>query len=157
MNNVTSLSKPTQQSLSLSVQRAVQAKGAPLRPQIVQLIRLALERPAEITLRFVGEVEGFSLNQTFRHQNHATNVLSFPYTQYPIITGDLVLCVPVVEREAQEQLKSVTAHYMHLIIHGVLHLHGYDHDTEEHAVQMEALETQFLTGLGFANPYVVTE
>ena len=141
--------------LSLSVQRAVRAPGAPLRREIERVVRAAQERPAEITLRLVGEAEGLRLNAQFRHQTHATNVLSFPYSDAPLVCGDLVLCVPVVVREAQEQGKTLLAHYVHLIVHGVLHLHGYDHENDVDAERMEAREVQIVTGLGFANPYWV--
>ncbi len=137
------------------MQRAVRAPGAPLRPVIERVVRAAQECPVEMTLRLVGEAEGLRLNQQFRHQNHATNVLSFPYSDAPLVCGDLVLCVPVVAREAQEQGKTLLAHYVHLIVHGVLHLQGYDHENEADAERMEAREIQIVTGLGFANPYWV--
>lgn len=139
--------------LRLAVQRAVRAPGAPLRPDIVRVMRAALQRDAEITLRFVGEKEGLSLNHAYRHQDHATNVLSFPYETEPVVLGDLVICAPVVEREAQEQGKPLLAHYVHLIVHGVLHLQGHDHLTDADAAQMEQLETNILAGLGFPDPY----
>ncbi len=143
--------------LTLSVQRAVHAPGFPLRPQIERAARAALERDADITVRIVDEAEGLQLNHEFRHQTHATNVLSFVYEQEPVVRGDLVLCAPVVTREAQEQGKSLLAHSLHLIVHGVLHLHGYDHENNTDAASMEAREIEIVTGLGFANPYLVTE
>ncbi len=151
--------KPTNMvfPLNLSVQRAVRAPGAPLRPQMMRAVRAAQECAAEITIRIVGEAEGLELNETFRHQNHATNVLSFPYTGTPMVSGDLVLCAAVITREAREQHKSLQAHYMHLIVHGVLHLHGYDHKQKEDAARMEAREIEIMTGFGFANPYSETE
>lgn len=139
--------------LRLTVQRAVRAPGSPLRPAIVHGIRCALERDAEITLRFVGESEGLALNLAYRHQDHATNVLSFPYETEPVVLGDLVICAPVVEREAREQNKPLLAHYVHLMVHGVLHLQGYDHLTDQEAQHMEQLETRILAGLGFPDPY----
>ncbi len=139
--------------LRLTVQRAVRAPGSPLRPAIVRIMRAALQRDAEVTLRFVGEAEGLSLNHAYRHQDHATNVLSFPYETEPVVLGDLVICAPVVEREAQEQGKPLLAHYVHLIVHGVLHLQGHDHLTDTDAAQMEQLETRILAGLGLPDPY----
>ncbi len=150
------MSKP-RPTLQLSVQRATRSAGAPLRTQIVRTLRAAQERPAEITLRLVNETEGLGLNQHFRHQNHATNVLSFVYDSEPMVRGDLVLCVPVIEREAREQGKPLLAHYVHLIVHGMLHLHGYDHIQDDEALCMEAREIEIMAGLGFANPYLEME
>lgn len=144
-------------ALTVSVQRATRALGAPLRAQIMRALRAAQQRPAELSVRLVSHEEGLQLNQQFRHQNHATNVLSFVYDSTPIVRGDLVLCVPVIEREAFEQGKPLLAHYMHLIVHGMLHLHGYDHEQDVDAKQMEMLEIEMLHRLGFANPYVEME
>ena len=143
--------------LVLSVQRAVRARGAPLKADVARAVRATLERDAEITVRLVGEDEGLQLNHAYRHQDHATNVLSFVYDTAPVVRGDLVLCVPVIEREAEAQGKTLLAHYMHLLVHGVLHLHGYDHENDTDAERMEARETQIVTGLGFADPYTETE
>lgn len=148
---------PIRFELNLSVQHAVRGVGAPLRPQILRAIRTAQERDAEVTVRIVGEAEGLALNQTFRHQHHATNVLSFPYALSPQVQGDLVLCAPVVAREAQQQGKELLAHYMHLIVHGMLHLQGYDHENEADAQLMEQREIVLVTGLGFADPYALME
>ena len=92
------------------------------------------------------------LNRDFRGKDYATNVLSFPYDDEPV-TGDLVICVPVVAAEAVEQGVAIEAHHAHLIIHGLLHLQGYDHETEAQAAAMEAHETAILAGLGIADPY----
>ncbi len=148
---------PMKSELRLSVQHAVRGVGAPLRAQISRAVRIAQERDAEVTVRIVGEAEGLTLNQTFRHQHHATNVLSFPYAQIPVVQGDLVLCAPVVAREAQEQGKELLAHYMHLIVHGMLHLQGYDHENEIDARIMEQREIVLVARLGFANPYGTTD
>jgi probable rRNA maturation factor len=163
MKNVIKPAEPSPRSpvphprLTVSVQRAMRAADAPSRTQIIKFVRAALERDAEITLRIVNEVEGRQLNDDYRHKDYATNVLSFVYETAPVVLGDLVLCAPVVTREAQEQGKSALAHYAHLIVHGVLHLHGYDHENEADAAQMEAREIAIVTGLGFADPYFETE
>jgi probable rRNA maturation factor len=105
-----------------------------------------------ITLRIVGAREGRNLNSKYRGKNKATNVLSFPYGNG---RGDVVLCHPVVEREARAQGKSVAAHYAHLVVHGILHLRGYDHEKKRDAARMEAREIRILRRLGFADPYTV--
>ncbi len=159
MSTVTSPADPFRRKprLDLAVQRAVRAPGAPLRPQIHRILRAAQEREAEVTVRLVGETEGLSLNQSWRGQDHATNVLSFGYETGPVVRGDLVLCVPVVEREAAAQGKPLAAHYLHLLVHGMLHLQGYDHENEADAARMEARETAIVTGFGYADPYDATE
>ena len=101
-------------------------------------------------LRIVGSLEGKKLNKQFRRRNRATNVLSFSYGKG---AGDVVLCHPVVAREARAQGKSIAAHYAHLIVHGVLHLRGYDHAAKARAVRMEKREIRLLRRFGFGNPY----
>ena len=124
------------------------------RHKVARWIRHALATDAEITVRIVGEDEGRQLNRDYRHKDYATNVLTFDYTQEPLVTADLVLCAPVVEREAREQNKSLEEHYAHLLVHGTLHAQGWDHETgEEDAQEMEAYETAILQELGFADPY----
>lgn len=125
------------------------------RARLLQWVRRALFASGELTLRFVGEDEGRLLNRTYRGKDYATNVLTFAYAESEDdpVTGDIVLCSPVVAREAKEQRKPLLAHYAHLIVHGVLHAQGYDHDDEAEAEEMEALETELLASLGFANPY----
>ena len=105
-----------------------------------------------ITLRIVGAREGRRLNFLYRKKNKATNVLSFPYGKG---SGDVVLCHPVIAREARAQGKSIAAHYAHLVVHGILHLRGYDHEKKRDAERMERREIRILRGLGFANPYTV--
>ena len=123
-------------------------------PRVRKWIAIALDRPAEIGVRIVGAEEGQSLNRQYRDKDYATNVLTFDYTREPVVSADLVLCAPVVEREAKEQGKSLEAHYAHLLVHGALHAQGYDHETGDgDALEMEALEVLLLGALGFPNPY----
>lgn len=146
-------------TLTLSLQFA-RFNASPLhraalpRTQVTRWIRHALERDGEITVRIVDAAEGQSLNREYRHKDYATNVLTFDYTQEPVVCADLVLCAPIVEREAHEQGKDLQAHYAHLIVHGTLHAQGWDHETsEEDAEAMEAQEIAILAKLGFDNPY----
>jgi probable rRNA maturation factor len=108
---------------------------------------------AEITVRIVDSEEGQTLNREYRKKDYATNVLTFDYTQEPVVTADLVLCAPVVAKEAKEQKKTLEAHYAHLIVHGTLHAQGWDHDEDEDAQVMELRETEIMARLGFNNPY----
>lgn len=121
----------------------------------------AANEAAELSIRVVDEDESAGLNQTYRHKSGPTNVLSFP-CEVPAgvpndLLGDLVICAPVVAREALEQGKNPEAHWAHMVIHGVLHLRGYDHLQEDEAEQMEALEVEILDGLGYPNPYEIEE
>ena len=107
-----------------------------------------------MAVRIVDENEARQLNRSYRGKDYATNVLTFDYARAPLVLADLVLCGPVVEREAREQGKTLQAHYAHLLVHGTLHAQGYDHKTHEgDALEMEALEVLLLCTLGFANPY----
>jgi probable rRNA maturation factor len=112
-----------------------------------------LRRPGRITVRIVDAEEGLALNRGYRGQDHATNVLTFDYEHQPEVVADLVLCAPVVASEAQAQGLPLDAHYAHLLVHGALHAQGHDHQQEEQAREMEALESAILRGLGFADPY----
>ena len=146
-------------SLSLSLQfgkfpDAALHRTALPRHSVARWIRHALQSDAEITVRIVGAEEGQALNRDYRGKDYATNVLTFDYTQEPVVTADLVLCAPVIEREAREQGKTLQAHYAHMLIHATLHAQGYDHETgEEDAQEMEALEIRLLGALGYDNPY----
>ena len=124
------------------------------RHSVTRWIRHALESDAEITVRIVDADEGQALNRDYRHKDYATNVLTFDYTQAPVVTADLVLCAPVIAREAKAQRKTLQAHYAHLLVHGTLHAQGWDHETSEaDALAMEAREIEVMDGLGFKSPY----
>ena len=121
---------------------------------VTKWIRHALAADAEITVRIVGSDEGQALNHDYRQKDYATNVLTFDYTQAPLVTADLVLCAPVIAQEAREQRKTLQAHYAHMIVHGTLHAQGWDHEINDaDATAMEAREVQILAGLGFKTPY----
>lgn len=143
--------------LSLSLQFADKAHRDQLpRHKVARWIKAALAvdgLDGEITVRIVGEEEGRALNRDFRQKDYATNVLTFDYAQEPVVTADLVICAPVIEREAQEQNKTLEAHYAHMLVHGTLHAQGFDHIEDDEAVAMEAQERQILAALGFADPY----
>ncbi|MGQ0579534.1 MAG: rRNA maturation RNase YbeY [Betaproteobacteria bacterium] len=139
--------------LALAVQYAAAHDRLPTRSQLRTWVNAALQRDADVTVRLVDADEARTLNRQYRGQNHATNVLSFIYSETDPLSGDIALCVPVVQREAREQHKNLQAHYAHLVVHGMLHLQGYDHDKAATARNMEALETEIVTGLGYADPY----
>lgn len=139
----------TQAGLSLAAHRA-----ALPRHLVRRWLRHALERPAELTVRIVGTEEARALNRDYRGKDYATNVLTFDYAAEPVVLADLVLCAPVLEREAAEQGKTLQQHCAHLLVHGCLHAQGWEHETSAaDAEAMEARETQILAGLGFADPY----
>ncbi len=139
--------------LMMDVQFATEVAILPTTNQFKRWARAALRVDTEVTLRIVDEAEGRQLNREYRGKDYATNVLTFPLTEEPHLMGDIVLCAPVVVREANEQHKSTEAHYAHLVVHGILHLHGYDHETEPEAELMEMLETEIVTKLGYPDPY----
>lgn len=125
------------------------------RHAVQRWVRRALQADAEITVRVVDAEEAQRLNRAFRGHDHATNVLTFDYAQAPHVFADLVLCAPVVAREAAAAGRSLQAHYAHLLVHGALHAQGWDHETSEaDAERMEARETELLHALGFADPYL---
>ena len=143
--------------LRLDVQFAVAATTLPAAAALRRWARAALDRDARVTLRFVGEREGRALNARYRGQDHATNVLTFVYDEAESLSGDLVLCAPVLRREAKAQGKSLSDHCAHLVVHGMLHLQGLDHDTERKARRMEAREAAILAGFGIADPYASSQ
>lgn len=116
-------------------------------------IEACIERDTTLNVLFVDEDEGFALNRQYRHKDYATNVLTFDYQHEPEAIADLAICVPVLVREAKEQEKSFEEHLAHLLIHGALHAHGYDHMNDEEAEVMETKEIKALMQLGFDNPY----
>ena len=138
-----------------------QESGLPTAEQIEQWATAAIQlqsNEVEMTVRIVDEAESHELNLNYRGKDRPTNVLSFPFecpdeVELPLL-GDLVICRQVVEREAQEQDKPLMAHWAHMVVHGSLHLLGYDHIEDDEAEEMESLETQIMTGLGFADPYL---
>ena len=151
--------KPSQR-LNLSVQYACNREGLPLRADFVRWARAALVGGGEVTIRLVEADEGQSLNNEYRGKDYATNVLSFPYETEGVaatpdgpVLGDLAICAPVVAREAVEQGKEPRAHWAHLVIHGILHLRGRDHEVDAEAEAMEAEERAILAKLGFPDPY----
>lgn len=148
-------------SIQVEVQQVAEATHAiPAEAALRDWVAAALagrRDTAEVTLRIVDEAEIAELNETYRHKRGSTNVLSFPFEAPPGVTlpllGDLVICAPVVAREAQEQGKPVEAHWAHMVVHGCLHLLGYDHLDEAEAATMETLEIEILAALGYPDPY----
>ena len=131
------------------MQYAVPRRGV---PSAAALRRWAGNGTAEVNLRIVSAAEGRRLNRTYRKKDYATNVLSFPYGKG---SGDIVLCHPVIAREARDQGKSLAAHYAHMVVHGMLHLSGYDHERRRDAERMEREEVRRLRRAGFADPYTL--
>jgi probable rRNA maturation factor len=123
------------------------------RHRVARWLRAALTSPAQLTVRIVGDAEGRALNHSFRKKDHATNVLTFDYQSSPEVVADLVLCAPVIAREAKEQGKSLEAHYAHLLVHGALHAQGFDHERARDAKVMQARERDVMASLGFGDPY----
>lgn len=139
--------------LTLSLQFADARHRAALpRHKVARWLRAALELPAEITVRIVGDDEGQSLNRDFRGKDYATNVLTFAYGKD---AGDIVICPAVVAREAAEQGKTLAQHFAHLTVHGILHMRGYDHEDAADAARMERAEKRILKRLGHPNPYLI--
>jgi probable rRNA maturation factor len=145
---------PARPALALSLQfgDATHRERLP-RQAVARWIRAALDAPAEIAVRIVGEDEGRRLNREFRGKDYATNVLTFDYQRAPLVVADIVLCAPVVAREARERRIDVAAHYAHLLVHGTLHAQGHEHERAAAARRMEARESAVLAALGFADPY----
>lgn len=162
MKNMPLIKKPSKfsgrgQSLELTVQFAIDETNIPGRQLFRKWIEAALSQPAEIVIRIVDMPEGEALNHKFRGKNSATNVLTFVYSNDVPLLGDIVLCAPVICREAAQQCKDLIAHYAHLTVHGALHLQGYDHTNEEDAIVMESLETRIITRLDYPDPYIIQQ
>jgi len=153
--NIKNMSK--QPILSMDVQYASKLAGLPTITQFKRWARNTIRVDSEITLRIVDEAEGRELNKTYRQKDYATNVLTFPLAEEPFIMADIVICAPVVAKEAKAQGKTLEAHFAHLTAHGILHAHGYDHEIAEQAELMESVETQILTKLGYPDPYADSE
>ena len=138
----------------IRVQRASRAAHIPADMKLRRWAAAVLPRKSEVTVRFVAEAEARRLNRHFRGKDYATNVLSFPYhASRTRVEGEVVICAPVVAREAREQGKSFEAHYAHMLVHGLLHLAGFDHERPREAARMEARERRFLAAFGFPDPY----
>ena len=144
-------------NLKISTQFATEETNLPSKLQLRKWAKNSIRVDTEVTIRIVDEPEGRALNSTYRGKDYATNVLTFPLVEEPHLMGDIVLCAPIVAAEAIAQNKTLEAHYAHLTVHGVLHLHGYDHEIEAQAQLMETIEIQILAKLGYANPYLITE
>ena len=148
---------PVKNKLTLSLQYAdPRARAHVTRPEVRRWAQAALLAPAELTIRFVDAEEGRTLNRDYRGKDYATNVLTFAYTEdedAELTQADIILCTDVLEKEATEQGLTIGAHAAHLVVHGVLHAQGYDHEDDTEAAEMEALEIEILAGLGIANPY----
>ncbi|MES2149951.1 MAG: rRNA maturation RNase YbeY [Pseudomonadota bacterium] len=146
--------------LALSVQYPdPRLQGEITRPKVRRWVKAALFAPAALTIRFVDAVEGRALNRDYRSKDYATNVLTFAYNEGEDIAADapteadIILCTDVLQKEAAEQGKTVEEHTAHLIVHGVLHAQGYDHEHDEEAAEMEQLERDIMEVLGFPDPY----
>ena len=137
----------------IAVQNASTARNVPTPARIRQWARAALSVDARVTIRIVGQTEGRLLNRSYRRKDYATNVLTFVFRDHAPLEGDLALCAPVITREARMQRKPVTAHYAHMVVHGLLHLQGYDHENNQDAAVMERRERTLLARFGYPDPY----
>jgi probable rRNA maturation factor len=146
--------RPAKPRISLAVQYAAAAKTLPRPATLRRWARAAVEGDATVTLRFVGRREGQTLNALYRGKEYATNVLAFVYSAAVPVAGDVVVCAPVLRQEARAQRKPLADHCAHLVVHGLLHLQGYDHLDDRDARRMEARETAILATLGVPDPHV---
>jgi probable rRNA maturation factor len=142
--------------LSLAVQYASKMENMPTRSQWRRWVSVAMHQDMNMTLRIVDEEEARALNKAYRGRDYATNVLTFVYDDLEVLTGDVVICAPVVTREAGLQHKDFLAHCAHMAIHAALHLQGYDHENEMDAARMEALESRLMVRLHYPDPYLIT-
>jgi probable rRNA maturation factor len=143
--------------LIIAIQDMVHKKPVLKKTQCLKWLLPIVDKNAEITIRIVDNDESINLNNIYRKKKSPTNVLSFLVDDEVRLIGDIVLCAPVIQKEALEQSKKLEAHYAHLIIHGALHLYGYDHENKKDADIMEAKEIKILTKLGYKNPYLIEE
>jgi len=141
----------------IAIQDMVHKKPILKKTQCLKWLSPIVDKNAEITIRIVDNDESINLNNIYRKKKYPTNVLSFLVDDEVHLIGDIVLCAPVIKKEALEQSKKLEAHYAHLIIHGALHLYGYDHENKKDAAIMEAKEIKILTKLGYKNPYLIEE
>lgn len=141
----------------IAVQNASTARNVPTAARIRHWARAALGVDAKVTIRIVGQHEGRQLNRSYRRKDYATNVLTFVFRDHAPLEGDLALCAPVITREARTQRKTVAAHYAHMIVHGLLHLQGYDHENDRDAAVMEKRERTLLARFGYPDPYKPAE
>jgi len=143
----------SKRAAQIAVQNASTARNVPTAARIRQWARAALGVDAKVTIRIVGQAEGRLLNRSYRCKDYATNVLTFVFRDSAPLEGDLALCAPVITREARAQRKTVAAHYAHMIVHGLLHLQGYDHENDKDAALMEKRERTLLARFGYPDPY----
>ena len=143
--------------LTITVQIATELANVPAKSQLKKWAKAALRVDTEVTIRLVDAREALELNSQYRGKDYATNVLTFALSETPHLMGDIIICAPVVAAEAAAQHKDLIAHYAHLTVHSMLHLCGFDHETEPQAELMESLEIQILAKLGYANPYLIIE
>lgn len=139
--------------IHLTLQNASSLAELPTKKQFIKWAKTALRVDTQVTIRIVDKDEGRALNLAYRGKDYATNILTFTLTEVPHLMGDIIICAPVVIEEVQAQQKPIEAHFAHLTVHGILHLHGYDHETEKQAELMESIEIETLKKLGFPNPY----
>lgn len=137
----------------ITVQNASTARNVPGAARIRQWARAALACDANVTIRIVGQAEGRLLNRSYRRKDYATNVLTFVFRDTAPLAGDIALCAPVITREARAQRKTVAAHYAHMVVHGLLHLQGFDHENDRDAAAMERREKTLLARFGYPDPY----
>lgn len=147
------MSRLPSRSPKITVQNASTARNVPTAARIRRWARAALAADAQVTIRIVGATEGRLLNRSYRRKDYATNVLTFVFRDQAPLSGDIALCAPVITREARAQRKPVAAHYAHMVIHGLLHLQGYDHESENDARVMERRERTLLAAFGYPDPY----
>ncbi len=142
--------------LELTLQIATPRAGLPRTTHFRRWVRASLLQSANVTLRLVDRAEARALNRTYRRRDYATNVLTFSYPETQPLSGDIVLCLPVIKSEARRQGKALEAHLAHLTVHGMLHVQGFDHDSDQDAELMEGIETEIVSRLGYPDPYAKT-